>query len=97
MLSVAQVAKKLGISDGVVYGWCQSGRMPHLRLGGKSKRGCIRIAETDLDTFLATCRQGPRQEEPAPAQPQSKSQKSDEFSAYYQRIMDEVARKPRRR
>ncbi len=96
MLSVAQVAEELGISEGLVYGWCQSGRLPHLRLGGKRKRGCIRITQADLDAFLATCRREAPPVEPSPM-PRGKAPRDDSFSAYYERVMNEVQAKAGRR
>lgn len=56
MLSVKQAAARAGVSDSLVYAWCQSGGLRHSRFGRPGKRGCIRIAEADLDAFLAGCR-----------------------------------------
>jgi excisionase family DNA binding protein len=66
MLTPKQVAERLGISDSLVYEWCDSSLLPHYRFGGKGKRGRIMIDERDLDTFLASCRQEARPEVPAP-------------------------------
>ena len=60
MLTVKSAAEKLGISEAMIYGWCASGRLAHLRLGGAKKRGSIRIQEADLDAFLDGCKQGER-------------------------------------
>lgn len=46
-------ASVAGVSAALVYGWCSLGLLPHLRLGLRG-RGCIRIAESDLDAFLTT-------------------------------------------
>ncbi len=64
MLTVKTAAEKLGVSETLVYGWCASGQLVHLRLGGKGKRGAIRIEEADLAAFLASCRQGEQPEIP---------------------------------
>lgn len=47
----------MGVSDSLVYEWCGQSLLKHYRFGGKGKRGCIRIDENDLESFLATCRQ----------------------------------------
>jgi hypothetical protein len=62
MLTVKQAATRIGVSEALVYGWCSVGLLPHFRLGGRGKRGGIRIAEPDLETFLQGCRVG--QDEP---------------------------------
>jgi hypothetical protein len=36
--------------------WIESGMLTHYRLGSKGSRGRIRIAEGDLDAFLASMR-----------------------------------------
>jgi len=59
---VKQVAERLQISEGVVYGWIASGVLGHFRLGGKGRRGAIRIAEADLEAFLAKQKREGRQE-----------------------------------
>jgi excisionase family DNA binding protein len=68
MLTVAEAAEKAGISSALVYGWIAAGLLAHHRLGLPGKRGCIRIAEADLDAFLAGRRREGRQEgAPLPA------------------------------
>jgi excisionase family DNA binding protein len=56
LLTVRQAAMRACVSESLVYAWCQSGQLPHLRLGGNGKRGCIRITAEDFDGFLAACR-----------------------------------------
>ena len=51
-LTVKQVAERLGISEALVYVWIEGGDLPCYRLGGKGKRGTIRVAEADLTAFL---------------------------------------------
>jgi excisionase family DNA binding protein len=52
VLTVKQVAARLGISASLVYGWCEDHMLPHYRMGGKDKRGKILIEEAVLDAFL---------------------------------------------
>jgi excisionase family DNA binding protein len=60
LLTVAQAAERACVSPSLIYEWCSSGVLPHLRLGKPGKRGCIRIADSDLDGFLAGCKvEGP--------------------------------------
>jgi excisionase family DNA binding protein len=61
MLTVRQAAERLGISDSLVYEWCAEGLLPHYRFGGRGRRGRILIEETELEAFLANCRQERRQ------------------------------------
>jgi excisionase family DNA binding protein len=96
MLTVRQVAERLNVADSLVYGWCHSGQLAHLRLGSKGKRGCIRILEADLEAFLAGVRREVRQEATPPAADLPKRHRvADDFPLYYQRVMDEVAQKRR--
>jgi excisionase family DNA binding protein len=67
LLSVKQAAERAGVSVALVYGWCQAGVLSHHRLGQPGKRGCIRIAEADLDGFFASRKREGRQETPPPA------------------------------
>jgi excisionase family DNA binding protein len=53
MMTVKQVATRLGISVALVYIWCDQG-LAHYRLGRKGSRGSIRVSEDDLEAFLAT-------------------------------------------
>jgi excisionase family DNA binding protein len=55
-LTPKQAADRAVVSLSLVYQWCQDGVLVHYRLGRPGKRGCIRIDETDLTEFLATCR-----------------------------------------
>ena len=54
MLRVKDAAKRLGISESLVYELCAAGALPHARIGRPGSRGCIRIAEADVDAFLAS-------------------------------------------
>jgi len=66
MLTIKQVAERLGLSMTTVYGWISSGALPHFRLGGKGRRGCIRVAESDLAAFLEAHKCGGWQNAPPP-------------------------------
>lgn len=66
MLSVRQVAERLGVSPSIVYGWVASGELSHFRLGAKGRRGKVAIAEADLDAFLASRKREGRRETPPP-------------------------------
>lgn len=49
MLTVKQVAERLGISPSLVYGLCSAGKIRHERHG--LGRGCIRVPEDALDEY----------------------------------------------
>lgn len=51
MLTVQEVARKLGCSAGCVYQLVSRGDMPHVRIG--VGRGVIRVRESDLDRFIS--------------------------------------------
>ncbi len=69
MLTVNQVAEQLGVSPGLVYGWCEGHLLSHYRVGAGGKRGSIRIGEEDLAAFLRARRVEPHQQDPAPQRP----------------------------
>jgi hypothetical protein len=67
MLSVKAAATRAGVSPALVYAWVTAGLLSHCRLGMPGRRGCIRIAEADLEAFLqAQKREGRPVEPPAP-------------------------------
>ena len=51
-----QAAERVGVSESLVYQWCQGRRLPHLRLGKNGRRGKILILEEELDAFLTGLR-----------------------------------------
>ncbi len=51
MLTVKQAAERLGVSPSTVYHLCAAKLLPHSRVG--LGRGVIRIAEADLERYLA--------------------------------------------
>jgi excisionase family DNA binding protein len=68
-MSVADVASRLKISMALVYALIATGSLPHLRLGKPGHRGCIRIAEADLDAFIEQLKQKKGQPAVKPAAP----------------------------
>ena len=54
LISVADVAERLNVSNACVYRIVQSGKLPCHRIG--NGRGTVRIAEEDLAEYLNTCR-----------------------------------------
>ena len=71
MMTVKSAAKRMGISDSLVYELCACGSLPHVRIGRPGSRGCIRLTEDDIQEFLTSQRVGgdapaktsPRQQE----------------------------------
>ncbi len=63
-MTVKEAARRLGLSPSLIYQLCNERLLPHYRLGGKGKRGAIRIEEADLSAFLASCRQEAKSEVP---------------------------------
>jgi hypothetical protein len=52
MLTVRQTVEQASVSQSLVCEWCSSGILPRMRLGRPGKRGCIRIDEAHLESFL---------------------------------------------
>jgi excisionase family DNA binding protein len=62
LLSVKQVAERLGVATAIVYSLCGDGRLAHVRI-----LNVIRIAPSDLSAFIESCRSpvsGPEYEPP---------------------------------
>jgi excisionase family DNA binding protein len=55
MLTVADAARRLGVSESLVYEWCRTRALVHYRFGARG-RGKIMIRETDLAAYLEACR-----------------------------------------
>jgi excisionase family DNA binding protein len=47
LLTVRQVADRLGVSAATVYGLCDRGELPHLRVSN-----AIRVRREDLEAFI---------------------------------------------
>jgi len=52
-MTAKQAAARAAVSLSLIYAWCRTGMLKHSRFG--IRRGCIRIAESDLLAFLAEC------------------------------------------
>jgi excisionase family DNA binding protein len=55
-MNIREAAGRLGISLSLAYLLCKEGRLRHVRIGGRGKRGKIVITEDDLAAFLAAAR-----------------------------------------
>jgi excisionase family DNA binding protein len=53
MNTVKAAATKLNVCPSVVYDLVASGALPHYRIGRPGRRGAIRIADADLEAYLA--------------------------------------------
>jgi len=65
MLTVKELASRLGISPSLVYALCDAGVIAHTRHGRPGKRGCIRIEETEAERYREQCK-GEGRHRPAP-------------------------------
>lgn len=54
MLRVKEAARRMGISESLVYELCASGALAHVRIGRPGCRGCIRISQEDIDAYLSS-------------------------------------------
>jgi excisionase family DNA binding protein len=54
LLTVKQAAERAGVSDSLIYQWCDERRLVHYRVGGAGKRGKILIDPADLDACMAS-------------------------------------------
>jgi excisionase family DNA binding protein len=52
LISVKAAAKKIGVSQALVYQLCAEGTLPHYRVGGKGKRGKIVIDPNELEAYF---------------------------------------------
>lgn len=48
LLRPAEVADQLGATKQTIWGWCRSGKLPHIRLSSRN----FRIRQSDLNAFL---------------------------------------------
>lgn len=55
MLTPQEAAKRLGVSASLIYQLCRELVLKHYRLGGKGKRGRIRIDAEEIERFRAVC------------------------------------------
>ncbi len=65
LLTVPEAAERLNVSRGTIYHLCESGDLPHRRVG--VGRGRIRFTEEDLQEYLDRKKvAGRKHESPAP-------------------------------
>jgi excisionase family DNA binding protein len=62
-LTPKQAAERANVSVSLIYAWCNTGALPHYRLGRPGKRGKIVIDEADFERFLATLKVSAQEEE----------------------------------
>jgi hypothetical protein len=55
-LTVSQAAERAGVCATIIYGWCAARLFPFYRIGSKGTRGKIFIDESDLASYLESCR-----------------------------------------
>ena len=67
MLTVREASRRLTISLTSTYQLIRSGKLPHYRIGA-----AIRIADTDITSFLARCRREPVTARTPPLRPRLK-------------------------
>ena len=56
LLTVNEAAERAGVSESLIYEWCQTRRLAHYRAGGKGKRGKILVMPKDLDALMESIR-----------------------------------------
>lgn len=54
LMTPKQAATRSHVSVGLIYQWCQSGELTHLRVGSLGRRGKILIEAHDLDGYLVS-------------------------------------------
>jgi excisionase family DNA binding protein len=55
LLTVRELAERLGISSGTAYHWLSQGRLPCVRLSSR----CVRFRESDVEKMLEQLAQAP--------------------------------------
>ena len=55
LLCPREVANRLGVSLSLVYQLCKDRKLRHYRLGGQSRRGSIKIEESEVQRYLGEC------------------------------------------
>jgi excisionase family DNA binding protein len=54
LLTIRELADRLGISTGAAYQWLSQGRLPCIRFSAR----CVRFRERDLENMLEQMQQG---------------------------------------
>jgi excisionase family DNA binding protein len=52
LLTIRELAERLGIAEGTAYHWLSQGRLPCVRLGSR----CVRFRESDVEKMLEQLR-----------------------------------------
>ena len=58
LLTVRELAERLGISAGTAYHWLSQGRLPCVRLSSR----CVRFRESDVEEMLEQLAQAPERD-----------------------------------
>jgi excisionase family DNA binding protein len=58
LLTVRELAERLGISPGTAYHWLSQGRLPCVRLSSR----CVRFRESDVEEMLEQLAQAPERD-----------------------------------
>ena len=56
-LSVKEAARRATVSQSLIYALLKTGRLPAVRLGCRG-RGVWRIEESDIDSYVESCKVG---------------------------------------
>ena len=72
LLTTEQVAHRLALSANTVRTLCDSGQLPHLRIGSGKKKE-YRVDPADLDAYIEQARVKPEVPEPKPGRGQRKA------------------------
>lgn len=64
LLTIVELADRLGISPGTAYHWLSQRRLPCIRLSSR----CVRFREADVEKMLEQLRRSTLQEGSAPKQ-----------------------------
>jgi excisionase family DNA binding protein len=59
LMTPKEAAERARVSVSLIYQWCNSGQLAHLRVGMQGRRGKILIVQADLESFLATLKSLP--------------------------------------
>ena len=54
-MNVREAAERLEVSISLVYQLIAEGRLPHVRIGGRGRRGKIIVRPEDIESFLEAC------------------------------------------
>jgi excisionase family DNA binding protein len=55
LLTAKETAQRLRISKSLVYQLIDEGRLEHVRIGGRGRRGKILVTDEAVEAFLLSC------------------------------------------